>query len=193
MVQHSFTERTVPVPVSVPGKRFRRFRFHVWFLRKRFRGFRFRFGSWATLLSGQNFYKINSLQTKCFGAINIVNITKESLLQSEFFGLFSCKKGHASGINITKKIFWWNYFCDNCKNNYKRKCSKELFCKNFGQDGIPIWVGANNQGKTKGQQLKGKIVSEFSHFFALFQTFSPRTSPFKTKGFSSMRTKEKKR
>ena len=26
MFQYSFTERTVPVPVSVPGKRFRRFR-----------------------------------------------------------------------------------------------------------------------------------------------------------------------
>ena len=32
---------TVPVPVSVPGKRFRRFRFRVRFLRKRFRRFRF--------------------------------------------------------------------------------------------------------------------------------------------------------
>ena len=39
--QHGFTERTVPVPVSVPGKRFRRFRFHVRFPRKRFRRFRF--------------------------------------------------------------------------------------------------------------------------------------------------------
>ena len=41
MFQHSFTERTVPVPVSVPGKRFRRFWFRVRFLRKRFRRFRF--------------------------------------------------------------------------------------------------------------------------------------------------------
>ena len=52
------------------------------------------------------------------------------------------------------------------------------------------------QRKIKGQQLKGKIVSEishFSHFFVLFQKFSPRTLPFKTKGFSSRRTKEKKR
>ena len=37
--QYSFTERTVPV--SVPGKRFRRFRFRVRFPRKRFRRFRF--------------------------------------------------------------------------------------------------------------------------------------------------------
>ena len=41
MFQYSFTERTVPVPVSVPGKRFRRFRFRVRFLQKRFRRFRF--------------------------------------------------------------------------------------------------------------------------------------------------------
>ena len=33
----------------------------------------------------------------------------------------------------------------------------------------------------------------FSHFFTLFQTFSPRTFPFKAKGFSSMRTKEKRK
>ena len=41
MSQYSLTERTVPVPVSVPGKRFWRFRFHIWFLGKRFRRFRF--------------------------------------------------------------------------------------------------------------------------------------------------------
>ena len=37
--QYSLTERTVPV--SVPGKRFRRFRFRVRFLGKQFRRFRF--------------------------------------------------------------------------------------------------------------------------------------------------------
>ena len=41
MFQYSLAERTVPVPVSVPGKRFRRFRFRVRFLGKRFRRFRF--------------------------------------------------------------------------------------------------------------------------------------------------------
>ena len=51
-------------------------------------------------------------------------------------------------------------------------------------------ASSESQGKTKGQQLKGKIVSEFSHFFALFQNFSPRTFPFRTKGFCSTRTKE---
>ena len=47
--------------------------------------------------------------------------------------------------------------------------------------------------KTKGQQLKGKSVQNFSQFFTLFHDFSPGTFPFKTKGCSSMRTKEKKR
>ena len=32
VLQYSLTERMVPVPVSVPGKRFRRFRFRVRFL-----------------------------------------------------------------------------------------------------------------------------------------------------------------
>ena len=52
--QYSLTERTVPVPVSVPGKRFRRFRFRVRFLGKGSdgSGFRFPFGSWATLYKG---------------------------------------------------------------------------------------------------------------------------------------------
>ena len=35
---------------------------------------------------------------------------KRITLQNKFPGLFSCKKGHTSGSNITKKIFWWNYF-----------------------------------------------------------------------------------
>ena len=56
---------------------------------------------------------------------------------------------------------------------------------------VPAFLSKGGfQRKTKGQQLKGKIVSEF---FTLFHNFSPRTFPFKTKGFSSRRTKEKKR
>ena len=53
------------------------------------------------------------------------------------------------------------------------------------------------QRKTKGQQLKGKIVSEFFTFFhELFRTFSeffPQDFPLQKKGFSARRTKEKKR
>ena len=40
-VQFNRIERTVPVPVSFPGKRFRRFRFRFRFREKRFRRFRF--------------------------------------------------------------------------------------------------------------------------------------------------------
>ena len=41
------------------------------------------------------------------------------------------------------------------------------------------------QRKTKGQKLKGKIVSYFSHFLALFHTFSeffPQDFPLQNKG-----------
>ena len=64
------------------------------------------------------------------------NNYKRITLQSKFLDLVSCKKGHTSGSSISKKIFWRNYLCNNYKNYYKRKGSKELFCNNFGQDGI---------------------------------------------------------
>ena len=78
----------------------------------------------------------NSLQRKCFGAIvtNFIKFTKQSL-QIKFLGLFSCQKGHTSGSNIAKELFWWNYFCNNYNDYYKRKCSKESFCNHVGQDG----------------------------------------------------------
>ena len=70
-----------------------------------------------------------------FAPLHITAQYKRITLQSKFLGLFSFKKGPASGSNITKKIFWWNYFCNNYKDYYKRNCSKELFCNHFGQDG----------------------------------------------------------
>ena len=95
------------------------------------------------MFSGRNFgippppnlLQKNSLQRKCFGAIHFVKITKESLYKANSLACFLAKGGHARGSNITKKIFWWNYCCNNYKNYYKWKCSKELFCNNFGQDG----------------------------------------------------------
>ena len=85
----------------------------------------------------------DSLQRKCFGAVNFVKITKESLYKANSLACSLAKRdGHASGSNITKKIFWSNYFCNNYKNHYKRKCSKELFCNHFGQDGILFFFPA---------------------------------------------------
>ena len=58
--------------------------------------------------------------------------------------------------------------------------------------GAYFFQGKNSRATTKGQN-RFRIFSSFSHFSALFQNFSPRTFPFKTKGFSSRRTKDKKR
>ena len=52
-------------------------------------------------------------------------------LQSKFLGL---QEG-TRGSNITKKIFRWNYFCNNYKDYYKRQSSNDLWCNNFGQNG----------------------------------------------------------
>ena len=57
----------------------------------------------------------------------------------------------------------------------------ERFCKHGHAHSLHTM--AIFQGRTKGQQLKGKIVS---HFFALFGTFSeffPQDFPLKNKGF----------
>ena len=52
---------------------------------------------------------------------------------------------------------------------------------------FPLFLLASSyQRKIKGQQLKGQIVSEFSHFLALFRTFSefiPQDFPLQNKGF----------
>ena len=56
-------------------------------------------------------------------------------LKSKFSVMFSCEKGQTSGSNITKKMFWWNYFCYNYKDCYKGNRSEEICCNNFGQDG----------------------------------------------------------
>ena len=45
---------------------------------------------------------------KMFWSNSFCKNYKRVTLQSKVLGLFSCKKGHASGSNITKKIFWWN-------------------------------------------------------------------------------------
>ena len=59
--------------------------------------------------------------------------------------MFSCKQGQTSGSNITKKMFWWNDFCNSYVDYYKRKCSKELFCNNFGQNGTETATKADNR------------------------------------------------
>ena len=52
------------------------------------------------------------------------------------------------------------------------------------------------QGKTKGQQLKGKLVSEFFTLFALFHPFSeflPQVFPLQNKGFSLNESKREEK
>ena len=66
--------------------------------------------------------------------------------------MFSCKQGQTSGSNITKKMFWWNNFCNNYRDHYKNHCSKELFCNGFGQDG-------NQQGKIHRRVSFGEAQS----------------------------------
>ena len=75
---------------------------------------------------------------KMFWCNYFCNNYKRTTLQSKSLGLFSSKKGHASASKITKKIRKSSggiIFVIITPEYYKRKCSKELFCNHFGQDG----------------------------------------------------------
>ena len=64
-------------------------------------------------------------------------------------------------------------------------CSSKL--QRVFTSGDGCWLPMKSQWKTKGQQLKGTIVSEFSHIVALFshffRIFPPGLSPSKQRGF----------
>ena len=87
---------------------------------------------------GQNYYKKNSLQRKGFGAITFVIITKESLYKANSLACFLAKRDPpVAATLVTKKIFWVElFFVIITKIITKNNCSKELFCNNFGHDGI---------------------------------------------------------
>ena len=53
-------------------------------------------------------------------------------------------------------------------------------------------LAAKFREKTKGQQLKGKIVSHFHTFCTLFQNFSPRASPSKQRVLAQGEQKRRK-
>ena len=90
-----------------------------------------------------------------------------------FSGPF-CNSPSKGDLNLSK-------ICPKLKNDSFRT-NFSIFGLIFDKFGSPDW-NPEYQGKTKGQQLKGKIVSEFftifrtfSHFF---RTFPPGLSPSK--------------
>ena len=52
---------------------------------------------------GQNYYKKNSLQRKCFGAINFVIITKESLYKANSLACFLVKRDPPVAATLQRK------------------------------------------------------------------------------------------
>ena len=52
---------------------------------------------------GQNYYKRNALQRKCFGAINFVIITKESLYKANSLACFLAKGDPPVAATLQRK------------------------------------------------------------------------------------------
>ena len=116
--------------------------------------------------------------------------------------------GHVQGTDGTQtggcpaKILYGYWFFLSLA---KRKTNKHEIWRDASISGLqpsrgpwkcPLCPADYLQRKTKGQQLKSKIVSEFSHLSTIFHTFAyffPQDFPLQSKGFGSRRTKENKR
>ena len=73
----------------------------------------------------------------CFATINFIKITKQSLYKQNSFACSLANRYKPVAATL-QRMLWWNYFCNNYKDDYKNNCSKELFCNTFGQDGISV-------------------------------------------------------
>ena len=72
-----------------------------------------------------------------------------------------------------KEILWWNYFCNNYRNYYKNNCSEELFCNNFGQDGISVRSPRPNLAEKRFMGVGASLI------LCLFLSFASRSSLYK--------------
>ena len=131
---------TVPVPVLVPERRFRRFRFRFRFLDKRFRRFRFpvvRFGYWATLKLQKG---KNSLNIKFSGT------------------LFLGYQGPNVGISLTPTLG-----CPGQKLYARGPCLSIVLEREW--PGCPaIWVGRSRDQKNLMQENVGLIFCSLFNY-----------------------------
>ena len=58
---------------------------------------------WENYHRGQNYYKKFSLQRKCFGTINLVIITKESLYKADSLAYFLVKRDPPAASTLQRK------------------------------------------------------------------------------------------
>ena len=91
--------------------------------------------------------------------------------------MFSCKQGQTSGSNITKKIFWWNYFCNNYKDYHWGQnhyipfvCLGELFSVVIAGN----FTAYNFRGTISCNVMIGAVLPWQERIFRLqLQFFSP--------------------
>ena len=82
---------------------------------------------------GQNDYK-KLLSEKCFGTINFVKITTQSLYKTISFACSLANSDKPVAATLRRKCSG-GIFCNNYKDYYKYNCSKEFFCNSFDQNG----------------------------------------------------------
>ena len=95
----------------------------------------------AFLPSRPKLLQKNSLQRKCFEAMNPVKITKQSLYKTDSLACFLTKSDTPVAATLQRKYFGGILFVITTKKDYKSNCSKELFCNIFGQDFYFVFPG----------------------------------------------------
>ena len=92
--------------------------------------------------------------------------------------MFSCKQEQISGSNITKKMFWWNYFRNNHKD--KKQMFRGLFCNHFGQDSNQRYFRASKIVLAKARLLKHNLHFHSLGFFSQELRETQQLKPYGT-------------
>ena len=104
----------------------------------------------------------------------------------------SVRLDHRSIFTLTDQLLHSSSVCAFSHDNTIQRCLQssrvtKILDKKLGAECV-----RNPQREIKGQQRKGKIISELSLFFTLFQNFSPRTFPFKQRVLAQGEQKRRK-
>ena len=98
---------------------------------------------------GQNYYK-NTFQSICFGTINFIKITKQSLYKANSFACSLANRDKPLVATLQRKCSGGRIFVVITKIITKRIVPRNYFCNNFSQDYVSVGLhGSREQGNLR--------------------------------------------
>ena len=92
-------------------------------------------GMWVCTIAAKSITYKQLFTKKCFGTINFIKLQIQYLYKANSLFFFVAQRDTPVATTLQRKSSGGIIFCVITKDYYKRKCSKELFCNYFGQDG----------------------------------------------------------